>query len=282
MSVWSRASVVDADRRASSPAAPSGGRPPKVVDGDHARYPQRWAVSISSRSFNAPSITSSFGWCRTVHGMSAWPIGCAASFARNARRRFRWMLRNTSLSSAPLGQAPRSRHRDAPAEPACLKMGDDLLAAWNDIASGWAIGDRPTARPPRHRHHPSKRSLAGAGRRRARGAGLSLRCHPEIATMSWPCAVELLAMDRVESMVRAVWPGDVPGVRGAIVGDWLNSGVPPGSRDIVVGDGGFGFFDYPAASAVWRRRCARCCSRMDCSYTATMRSRTAASRCPRC
>ena len=30
-----------------------------------------------------------------------------------------------------------------------------------------------------------------------------------------------------------------------MVGDWLESGLPPGSQDLVVGDGGFGFFDHP-------------------------------------
>ena len=47
---------------------------------------------------------------------------------------------------------------------------------------------------------------------------------PEIVTMSWPCAIDLTAMDQAESMVRVVWPGDVAGVRRAIVGNWLATG----------------------------------------------------------
>jgi len=64
--------------------------------------------------------------------------------------------------------------------------------------------------------------------------------------MPWPFAIDLVGMDHAESMVRVVWPGDIPGVRRAIVGSWLNSGLPLQSQDVVIGDGGFGFFDYPA------------------------------------
>jgi hypothetical protein len=69
---------------------------------------------------------------------------------------------------------------------------------------------------------------------------------PEIALLQWPFPAELIGMDHVESMVRIVWPGDIPGVRKALVGNWLTSGLPPSSRDVVIGDGGFGFFDFPA------------------------------------
>lgn len=68
---------------------------------------------------------------------------------------------------------------------------------------------------------------------------------PEIATMDWPFPIELTAMDQAASMARIVWPGDVPSVRRALVGNWMNSGLPAGSQDIVIGDGGFGFFNYP-------------------------------------
>ena len=68
---------------------------------------------------------------------------------------------------------------------------------------------------------------------------------PEIVTMPWPRPIDLIAMDQAESMVRTVWPGDVAGTRRAIVGNWLATGLPTESFDIVVNDGGFGFFDYP-------------------------------------
>lgn len=68
---------------------------------------------------------------------------------------------------------------------------------------------------------------------------------PEIATMDWPFPIKLTAMDQAPSMVERVWPGDVPGVRRARVGNWLNSGLPAQSQHVVIGDGGFGFFSFP-------------------------------------
>jgi hypothetical protein len=70
---------------------------------------------------------------------------------------------------------------------------------------------------------------------------------PEIVTMSWPFPIELIGMDQAESMVRVVWPGDIPGARRALVGNWSECGLSAGSQDVVVGDGGFGFFAYPDA-----------------------------------
>ena len=70
---------------------------------------------------------------------------------------------------------------------------------------------------------------------------------PEIVTMEWPFPIELTGMDQAESMVRLVWPGDIPGTRRGLVGNWLESGIAPGSQDIVIGDGGFVFFGYPNA-----------------------------------
>jgi SAM-dependent methyltransferase len=61
--------------------------------------------------------------------------------------------------------------------------------------------------------------------------------------MEWPFETYLLGMDHAESMVRAVWPGDVSGVRRAVVGDWREPGLPRDSQDVVIGDGGFVFFN---------------------------------------
>jgi hypothetical protein len=125
-------------------------------------------------------------------------------------------------------------------------MLDDLRSTWGDIAHYWDDWGPPLRPCPEdlaitrqavvqwHAQHPAERAhvfLCGVT--------------PEIATMSWPCPIDLIAMDQAESMVRLVWPGDVPGVRRAMVGNWMESGQPPRSRDLVIGDGGFGFFDYP-------------------------------------
>lgn len=80
---------------------------------------------------------------------------------------------------------------------------------------------------------------------------------PEIATMPWPFPIDLFAMDQSESMVRIVWPGDVGGLRQGRVGNWLNPGLPDHSRDLVIGDGCFAFFD-----AGGQRKLARALSQL--------------------
>jgi hypothetical protein len=125
-------------------------------------------------------------------------------------------------------------------------MANDLRQTWDDIAhhwDDWGPPLRPCAEDLRileaalvhwHAENPVETVhifLCGVT--------------PEIVTMQWPFAIDLVGTDQAESMVRLVWPGDVPGVRRAVVGNWLDSGLAPQSQDVVLGDGGFGFFDYP-------------------------------------
>jgi hypothetical protein len=125
-------------------------------------------------------------------------------------------------------------------------MDEDLAQTWSAIAHALDDWGPPLRRSPADTAITCNAIGRWCTDNRKQAARVFLcGVTPEIALMPWPCRVELLGMDRVESMVRAVWPGDVPGVRTAVVGDWLAAGVPPGSMDIVVGDGGFGFFDYP-------------------------------------
>lgn len=92
-----------------------------------------------------------------------------------------------------------------------------------------------------------RRALAQwSARRNAQAANVFLcGVTPEIATMDWPFDCQLIGMDQSESMVRVVWPGDVVGVRQAVVGSWMKTGLPPHSRDVVIGDGGMAHFAYP-------------------------------------
>jgi SAM-dependent methyltransferase len=125
-------------------------------------------------------------------------------------------------------------------------MASDLKGTWNDMATrmnDWGPPLRPS---------PEDAEIAIEMLRawRADPAGAPSRVFlcgvtPEITLMRWPFPIELLAMDQAESMVRVVWPGDVPGLRRAVVGNWQSSGLPDRSFDVVVGDGGFGFFSYP-------------------------------------
>ena len=125
-------------------------------------------------------------------------------------------------------------------------MSKTIRETWNDIAyhlDDWGPPLRPCAEDLRI-------SLGALARWHAENPVATVRVFlcgvtPEITTMQWPFPIELIGMDHAESMVRVVWPGDIPGLRKALVGDWRQSGLPPQSRDVVIGDGGFGFFDYP-------------------------------------
>jgi len=126
-------------------------------------------------------------------------------------------------------------------------MADDFRPTWDDIAAHWDDWG-PPLRPSPEDLRIAQASLARWHHRNPVSTMNVFLCGvtPEIATMAWPCAVQLTAMDRAEGMVKKVWPGDIPGVREAAVGNWLEPGLPPGSQHVVIGDGGFGFFDYPA------------------------------------
>jgi hypothetical protein len=69
---------------------------------------------------------------------------------------------------------------------------------------------------------------------------------PELAEAAWPEGLELLAIDRAELMIHAVWPGDVPGRRCAIRGEWADTAALTGGElDAIVGDGSLINAAYP-------------------------------------
>ncbi len=70
---------------------------------------------------------------------------------------------------------------------------------------------------------------------------------PELALMDWPEGTELLAIDRAEEMIATVWPGDVPGFRRAVQGEWSDSPRFAGDAcDLIVGDGSLNSTRYPS------------------------------------
>jgi SAM-dependent methyltransferase len=74
---------------------------------------------------------------------------------------------------------------------------------------------------------------------------LLLGVTPGLAGISWPQRSFLLAVDRSESMIASVWPGNVPSIRGAIRADWLALPVRDRSLDLVAGDGSRIALRYP-------------------------------------
>ncbi len=75
---------------------------------------------------------------------------------------------------------------------------------------------------------------------------LLLGSTPEIAMMRWPDTTWLAAVDRSFPMVKYVWPGDVPGQRVVVCGDWLSLPLRRASCDVVMGDGSIICLAYPA------------------------------------
>jgi len=74
---------------------------------------------------------------------------------------------------------------------------------------------------------------------------LLLGVTPDIAAMPWPPSFSLLGIDQSSEMVKSVWPGDVPGERWAVNGNWLSLPKRPSSCDIVIGDGSMNCLRYP-------------------------------------
>jgi SAM-dependent methyltransferase len=127
-------------------------------------------------------------------------------------------------------------------------MAGDLRKTWNDAAArfdDWG----PPLRPCPEDIRIMQEMIADWHRENRAEKPRIFLCGvtPEIVSMPWPFPIELIGMDQAESMVRSVWPGDLPGIRRGVVGNWLESGLAPGSQDVVIGDGGFAFFAYPDA-----------------------------------
>jgi hypothetical protein len=80
--------------------------------------------------------------------------------------------------------------------------------------------------------------------RRTPVESLLLGVTPELALMRWPVPLGLTAIDHSEPMVRRVWPGDLPGERRALVGDWMHY-APAAPPELVLTDGAPVFFSRP-------------------------------------
>lgn len=68
---------------------------------------------------------------------------------------------------------------------------------------------------------------------------------PEIANFSWPAKTFLLAVEKSQTMIELIWPGDIPGQREVVCGNWLDIKLEEASFDLVLGDGFLTGFAYP-------------------------------------
>jgi hypothetical protein len=73
---------------------------------------------------------------------------------------------------------------------------------------------------------------------------LLLGVTPGVAGMQWPEGSLLVAIDRSIGMASGVWPGNIPGKRWVVCGDWfaLPIGAP---SSVVIGDGVLNCLRYP-------------------------------------
>lgn len=86
---------------------------------------------------------------------------------------------------------------------------------------------------------------------------LLLGATPEVASMRWPEGTFVMGMDISLPMAKMVWPGDVPGSRGIVCGNWLDTPRRDQSCDAVIGDGSVNCLKYPEGFEALARTVAR-------------------------
>jgi SAM-dependent methyltransferase len=117
---------------------------------------------------------------------------------------------------------------------------------WSDAAYHWEhYGPplRPAAEDVRAMEARVAAHAATGGTRRWKA--LLLGVTPEIATMAWPAATELLAVDKSRLMIERVWPGDLGAARRVVCADWLELAATGPRYDFVIGDGTFAILGFP-------------------------------------
>ncbi len=125
---------------------------------------------------------------------------------------------------------------------------NDEQSHWNHVSNYWAFLGPPLKPGP----EDIEVMLSASVRHRASVSTEPYRVilwgvTPEIAQMAWPAGTELLAIDHAERMIESVWPGDIPGVRRAICGEWSETArISGGSYDLIIGDGSLGCVRYPS------------------------------------
>jgi len=68
---------------------------------------------------------------------------------------------------------------------------------------------------------------------------------PLLASLDWGKGVTVTAVDSSKAMIDALWPGDVPGRRRAVRGDWRDVRSLGYVYDAAIGDGVFNLMGFP-------------------------------------
>lgn len=118
---------------------------------------------------------------------------------------------------------------------------------WARIARGYAAFGSPFV--------PCRADIAAfedavntqASLRPAKGLqAVMLGVTPGLALMRWPVGSRILAVEISQSVIKALWPGDVPQQRQAVCASWF--AIPRGQQscDVVVGDGSLATCRFPS------------------------------------
>lgn len=119
-------------------------------------------------------------------------------------------------------------------------MADDGPGVWTAQAQQWTRVGPPLRPVPEDGAH-----LEAVARTLGMPRVLVLGVTPEMARLDWPKGTALLAIDRSADMAAAVWPGFPAPGEGVRIDDWRTMTLPPGSRDLIVGDGSFNVLRQP-------------------------------------
>src|SRR5689334_1890777 len=135
------------------------------------------------------------------------------------------------------GREPRTAERRGELRPCDPCPGDH----WMHIARAWSHSG-PPLRVSREDVAAYADAVATLRTSPQAPRVLVLGVTPEIHGMPWPRGSDVVAVDRSEAMIAAVWPGP-PG--SAHRGEWTALPLPDRSRDVVLCDGGVHLLAHP-------------------------------------
>ncbi|MHB9025477.1 MAG: class I SAM-dependent methyltransferase [Armatimonadota bacterium] len=117
----------------------------------------------------------------------------------------------------------------------------DPTAPWPNLARVWRhIG--PPLRPEAQDIAFYTDAIQGWMRVGGTPRVLLLGVTPELYRLPWPAGTDFLAVDHTQAMIDTVWSGPTECVRCA---EWVAPGLPAGSRDIALCDGGLQLLPHP-------------------------------------
>lgn len=124
--------------------------------------------------------------------------------------------------------------------------GNSAEGVWASIARNYAAFASPFV-PCREDIATYERAVASQAELRSTGGfkALMLGVTPGVARMQWPLASQVVAVEKSQAVVDALWPGDVPHVRKALCASWLDIPWEKKAFDVAVGDGSLSTCRFP-------------------------------------